>query len=306
MISAQDVIESYVGDVAGHLPLRQRADIARELQGLLNDELQSRAEREGKPADEAMARAVVAAFGNASDVAASYRTGGLLIIPPEQSANFLRASVIGVAIQWAIGIAAAVARIHDGVPESIAGQQWFFTWGLGAFWWPGFMVLCAAVAAWLKTRKPAHSNDGDSNMNSSGLNRIGAGIVLPIALFFMVFYAAPVWFVSHLLPSIDTSWITYTDEFRTERLWALLAYMAGNVALLALFAFRGHESRTSRQFAIVMKVAGIAVMTWCALSGPALVGVEADKLFRLILLILAAVELFDLWRRVSRELILAR
>jgi hypothetical protein len=305
MTSAQDVIESYVADVAGRLPLRKRGDIARELQGLLHDELQARSEAEGHTADEAMARAVVTAFGKPADIAAGYRAGGLLIIPPEQASRFLRASLIGVVIQWAIGIAAAVARVNEGVPESIVVQQWFFSWGLGAFWWPGFMVLCAAVAAWFKTRKQLQS-DAETNVSSSKLNRIGAAVVLPIAIFFTVFYAAPSWFVSHLAPSMDLSWITYTDEFRSERLWALLTYMAGNVALLALFVLRGHESRTSRQFAIVMKVTGVAVMTWCALAGPAFVGSESDKLFRFILLLLAGVELFDLWRRVSREMILAR
>ena len=147
MTSAQDVIDSYVADAAGLLPLRQRMDIGRELQGLLHDELQARAEREGKSADEAMARAVVAAFGSASDVAAGYRTGGLMIIPPEQSARFIKAAVAGVAIQWAIGIADAIVQVNAGASESIIAQRWFFTWGLGAFWWPGFMVVCAAVAA---------------------------------------------------------------------------------------------------------------------------------------------------------------
>jgi len=306
MTSARDVIETYVADVAGRLPLRQRADIARELQAHLNDELQARAEREHRAPDEAMARAVVGAFGAASDVAAGYRPGGLLIIPPEQSASFLKSAIAGVAIQWAIGIAAAVVRVNQGMPESIAAQGWFFSWGLGAFWWPGFIVLCAAASAWLKTRKPAHSSDGDTNMNSNRLNRIGAGIVLPIAFIFTIFYAAPDWFVGHLVPSLDTKWITYTDEFHSMRLWALLAYMAGNIALLGFLAFRGHESRTSRQFAIAMKLTGVSVLAWCALGGPALVGTEADKLFRLILLILALVELFDLWRRVSRELVLTR
>ena len=306
MTSAQDVVESYVGDVAGLLPLRQRADIARELHVLLNDELQARAEREGRAADEAMAREVVAAFGSASDVAAGYRTGGLLIIPPEQTATFLRTAIGGVVIQWAIGGAAAVAHLNAGVPGAIVLPQWFFSWGLGAFWWPGFMVLCAAIAAWLKARKSSRSIDGDSNMTSSRLNRIGAAFVLPIALFFTVFYAAPVWFLSHLVPSMNTSWITYTDEFRTERLWALLGYMALNVALSALLTFKGYESRFSRQFAIAVGLAGVAVMTWCAFGGPALVVPSADQLFRLILAILALVVLVDLGRRVSREMVLAR
>lgn len=306
MTSAQDVIESYVADVGGRLPLGKRADIARELQSLLNDELQARADGAGRPADEAMARAVVTAFGSADEVAARYRSGGLLIIPPEQSARFLSAAVGGVVIQWAIGIAAAIARISDGAPESVVAQQWFFSWGLGAFWWPGFMVFSAAIAAWLKTRKPGTAIQGDTNMNSRSFNRIGAGAALPVALFFTAFYAAPNWFLAHLAPSIDTSWITYTDAFRNERLWALLLYMTGNVGLLALFAVKGHESRVTRQFAIGMGLAGVAVLTWCAFAGPIVVSAQSDQVFRALLVVMALIALTDLWRRVSREMILAR
>jgi hypothetical protein len=45
---ARDIIETFAADVAARLPLAQRADIARELLALLHDEMQARAEAEGR------------------------------------------------------------------------------------------------------------------------------------------------------------------------------------------------------------------------------------------------------------------
>jgi hypothetical protein len=205
-----------------------------------------------------------------------------------------------------VGIAAAIVHLNEGQPSPVVIQQWFLTWGLGALWWPGFLVLCAAASAWLRERKGSQDNEGKTIMNSNTINRAGAALLLPVALCFTIFYIAPDWFVGRLAPWMDTTWITYTSEFRSARLWAMLAYMAGNVALLAVYVWQGFESVASRQFSIAMKVTGVSVLAWCALGGPALMGVESDKVFRSILLILAMVELVDLWRRVSREMLVAR
>jgi hypothetical protein len=314
MTSARDVIETYAADIAARLPLAQRADVARELLTLLNDELQARAEAQNRAPDEAMARAVTTAFGNPATVAAGYRPPGLLIVPPERASDFLTTAISGVVLQWAIGAAAAVSHVHDGVPAVAAAQGWFFSWGLGAFWWPGFIVMCAAVTAWRKARnsqistgsQTSHTYKGDKTMTANALKRIGAAILLPFALFFTVFYIEPDWFVGRIAPWMNTQWITYTDEFRADRLWAMIAYMSANVILLGFFVFDGFESRESRRYAVAVSAGGFAVLLWCALGGPALMVAEADKAFRFILLTLALVELVSLWRRASREAVLAR
>lgn len=311
MTSARDVIETYAADIAARLPMAQRADVARELMSLLNDELQARAQAEGRAPDEATARAVTAAFGKPAVVAGAYRPPGLTIIPPETASNFLTAAISGVVLQWAIGTAAAISRVHEGVSPIAAVQGWFFSWGLGAFWWPGFLVMCAAVAAWSKAlSSTAFANNverkGGTIMTDNTLKRTGAAILLPVALFFTVFYVEPDWFVRQIAPWMNTQWITYTDEFRADRLWAMIAYMSANVVLLGFFVFDGFESRESRRYAIAVSAGGFVVLLWCALGGPAIVTAEADKTFRFILLILAFVEMYTLWRRASRAAVLAR
>jgi len=54
-MTANDLIEAYVTDVARRLPRAQRNDVAFELRALLREELQARAEGAGRDADPAMA-----------------------------------------------------------------------------------------------------------------------------------------------------------------------------------------------------------------------------------------------------------
>ena len=58
MMSANDVIESYVRDVARLLPNKRRDDVALELRALLQEELAGKAEAAGRAPDRAMAMAL--------------------------------------------------------------------------------------------------------------------------------------------------------------------------------------------------------------------------------------------------------
>ena len=58
-MNANDVIESFVTEVALRLPRRQRNDVAFELRVLLNEDLQARAGDTGREADAAMATELV-------------------------------------------------------------------------------------------------------------------------------------------------------------------------------------------------------------------------------------------------------
>ena len=66
-MNANDLIESYVTDVAVQLPRKQRNDVAFELRALINEELQARAEAAGRGVDAAMATEFLQAFGRPED-----------------------------------------------------------------------------------------------------------------------------------------------------------------------------------------------------------------------------------------------
>ena len=91
---ADDVITSYVHDVARRLPRAQRDDVAFELRTLLADDLRARAEAAGRSPDEDMAVEMVRTFGRPSETAVRY-SRPFTIIAPSDTWSFLVAAILG-------------------------------------------------------------------------------------------------------------------------------------------------------------------------------------------------------------------
>ena len=126
-MNANDVIESYVTEVAVKLPRKQRNDVGFELRSLLHEELQSKADAAGREADAGRATELLQAFGWPADVAARYRPA-LTIIDPADGQRFLRTTAIGLAIIWFLGL---VVRLQQPIASTsdflLALSQWWFT-----------------------------------------------------------------------------------------------------------------------------------------------------------------------------------
>ena len=136
-MNANDLIESYVTDVAVQLPRKQRNDVAFELRALLNEELQAKAEDAGRGADAAMATELLRAFGRPAEVAARYRPT-LTIIDPADGRSFLRATVIGLAIIWLAGLLEVLRQpIGSGWDVLQPLGQWWSGTVIPSLWWPG-------------------------------------------------------------------------------------------------------------------------------------------------------------------------
>ena len=101
-MNANELIDSYVADVARLLGRKQRDDVAFELRALLVEELDAKAEAAGRAPDAALATELLAGFGRPAEVAARYQPA-LVMIDPADTRTFVRASVIGVAIWWSPG-----------------------------------------------------------------------------------------------------------------------------------------------------------------------------------------------------------
>ena len=102
-MTADNLVESYLSDVARLLPRRQRHDVALELRTLLTEELAAKAETAGRPADETMAYDLLRDFGRPAEVAARYRPAPA-IIEPADTRRFLRISVAGLLVIWSLGL----------------------------------------------------------------------------------------------------------------------------------------------------------------------------------------------------------
>ena len=99
-MNANEVIDSFVTDVAVLLPRKQRNDVAFELRALINEGLQDRAGAAGRAVDETMAAEFLRTFGRPE-------TGGALLPDADHRrpcgwAPVLRAAGIGLAIVWGL------------------------------------------------------------------------------------------------------------------------------------------------------------------------------------------------------------
>ncbi len=138
------VIDAYVVDVMRRIPGKDRQEVGLELRGLLTEMLDERAQVAGRVADDAMVLAMLRDFGTPAGIAARYRPAAMVILPAEQTRSFVVLSLVGLGLQWAL----TLPRVFDG---SLPIAAWWFSWGLGAFWWPGFMAMMALLVAWLRS-----------------------------------------------------------------------------------------------------------------------------------------------------------
>src|SRR5512135_3638107 len=76
-----NIIDRYVAEVGKHLPGKSRADIEAELRSTLEDMLEDRSQKQGRPADETLAIELLKEYGSPGKVAATYHPTQYLIGP---------------------------------------------------------------------------------------------------------------------------------------------------------------------------------------------------------------------------------
>ena len=201
---ATDVIDSYIDDTVRLLPRRQRDDVATELRALLNEELHARAQESGRPPDESLALSLVRGYGHPNEVAARYQPPWA-IIDPADSTSFVRAAIIGAG---ALVLLSAISRLRPSPPGTADNLV-----TIGILVWLGVLVVAFGAKNWIRRRWPATAlwepRDRDR------VNRLGTAMVVPIATFFVVLYAAPTWVLDQISGGrFDTSWAAYTADFQ--------------------------------------------------------------------------------------------
>ena len=310
-MNANELIDSYVGDVARHLPRNQREDVAFELSALLRDELQAKAEAAGREADAAMAQALLADFGRPADVAARYRPT-VDLIDPADTRSFLRISAIGVAIWWVLGLAAVVTQ-RAGEPGGIAGfgdvlyvlQDWWLGSALAAFWWPGFLLVWFAIAAWSRRRWPRKAAWSPRPTESDRVNRFAyatavAAMILGLAMLLQPSRLLDLVFNGRAAPEAYAA-LTYDQNFLALRAPLLMALLIANVAIYATVAVRGRWTALLRRIEIAIHSALCVVMAWVVLDGRVVQAEPSDEMIKGFLGLLLLVTVIDLGRRVLRQ-----
>lgn len=303
------LIESYVRDVVMSLPRRQRSDVASELRLLLAEELQGRAVAAGRDADSAMALELLAAFGRPPEVADRYRPAGFTIIRPSDAPRFAWVGLGGVALQWVLSLIATYTAPAD---SALPGADWlsrlggwWLSWGLGSFWWPGFLVTFTMIAAaigarhggseeWSPARALALDRDRVRRPLMAlvlALGVVGASLVLAVP-------TLASWAPDLPRPLLDA--FAMDPGFLAWRAPWVLVLWAASFALGIAVLVAGRWSVLTRRLAIVLDLLWIALLLLWATAGPIFLTESADGSTRLLLLLLAAALVLDVALRIRR------
>lgn len=257
-MNPNDVIETYVSDVMARVPGRERDDIGLELRGLLTDMLAERAATGGHPPDDAMVLAMLRDFGTPADVAARYRVPTGIAIPSEQVRKFVVLSLIGIGLQWAL----TLPRVFQGQPI----VAWWFGWGLGAFWWPGFLALMGLLEigvrqlGWFKLAWRPRTVDSERVNRGAMAFGIAGGVVGAAAVAALPFVAAH-------LPGVLPQVSAFDPGFLRVRAWPVLVLWLAMFANMGVVLRQGRWSSATRWVSIVVGLGFVALFAWWLAGG---------------------------------------
>jgi hypothetical protein len=304
-MNANDVIESYVTDVAVRLPRKQRNDVAFELRALLNEGLQDKAEAAGRDADAAMATEFLRAFGRPGDVAARYRPT-LTIIDPADGHSFLRAAVIGLAVIWCVGLLMRLRQPIDSAGEFLGVLgQWWGTTVIPSLWWPGVLVVGFGAASWARRRWPQTSEwkprAGDRIHGSRAAMVMGlVGILCGSFVLIDPRWVLDVFWGGRAAPAAYEA-LTYTDTFLRRQAPWLLVLILLNIPLLITVIVNGRWSAMMRRIELGLSLVTCAVLAWTALDGPVFMAPSSDRTAKFFLVLIVAFTLMNIGIKLYRS-----
>ncbi|HET6587149.1 MAG TPA: hypothetical protein VFG67_05195 [Oleiagrimonas sp.] len=291
-MNPNDVIETFVIDVIRRVPGKDRNDIGLELRGLLGDMLADRAATAGRPADDAMVLAMLREFGTPVEVAARYRSPGTVIIPAEQTRRFALLSLAGIGLQWAL----TLPRVFQGQPVA----TWWFSWGLGSLWWPGFLVMMALAAVGARELGLTRQKWRPSSVDTERVNR-GA---LALGVLWMAIGAAAViclpW-ITRLLPDPLPRIFTFDNDFLHGRAWPVVLLWLDSILIRLMVLTRGRWTQRLRMMDLATNVVWIALLLWWLAAGAIFQAAATDNGAKagigLVILMVAADLAWKLFRR---------
>jgi hypothetical protein len=300
-MTANELIEAYVDDVVRHLDRKRRNDVGVELRTLLSDDLQEQAAIAGRPADVEMAMELLRRFGRPDDVAVRYRKPGFAIIEPVDGPSFARMSAIGMAAIWIVGL--YVTFRDGGGAERLTG--WWMTFGLGAFWWPGFLVVCAGLAAWVRRQFPVADEWKPRLIDRDRVNRPAWILVIAAGTLGTIWLTAPSQFATQLtggrLAQEFYDSLVYDDAFRQVRLPLLLTLLVTHLLFYAALVAQGRWQRLTRRFDIVLSVAVCGLLVWSLAAGPIFQRESSDGVTRGAIALIVLFVIWDIAAKLYRE-----
>jgi hypothetical protein len=304
-MNANDVIESYVTDVALQLPRKQRNDVAFELRALINEGLQDKAEETGRAVDAAMATEFLNAFGHPETVAARYRPT-LNIIDPADGQKFVHATFIGLAIIWGLGLLELLQTAPEvGFLNALA--KWWVGTVVGSLWWPGVLVAGFGISAWVGRRWPQNAQWKPKANDRIRGGRLGMVMGLIGIVFGLYVLTEPRWVLDvfwggHAAP-VAYQALTYTDSFLRLQGPILFVLIMLNIPFFIAVIVKGQHSPMLRRIETASSLIMCAVMVWVIMDGPIFMTKNSDGTAKLLMSLIVVFTLIwmgiEMYRRVK-------
>ena len=327
-----NLIDTYVSEVGRHLPKKTRADIEAEIRSILQDMLEERSQKTGKPVDEEMTLEVLKAYGAPEKVAATY-LGERYLIGPRLYPIFMLVLRIVLMVTGSlaiIGLGIALSQTlgnsqnaFETILKAIANFAASIITALGN------IVLIFAILEWALYRAggkvevkglPKEKEwDPRSLMKISPPNRVKLGEMIAeiigcfAAIVIFNFYPQIIGFTPSLNGVVESgNWavgfgnVTFTPLL-SETFFHFVPYMtlvwALTIILNIVLLRMGYWTAVTRIFLISLKIISIIIVA-AMLAGPSLIAVTTSTLTtaigdadtaRILMIMLTQFVRFALW-----------
>ncbi len=312
-----NLIDTYVSEVGRRLPSKNRSDIEAEIRSILEDMLEERSRKEGRPIDDGMAFDVLKEYGDPEKVAASYLPERYLIGPSlypiflTLAKIILIISLMVVLVGLGVNLGQSAHDFQTGWQIVVQAMSNFFTTVLSSL---ASLVFILAIIEWavnfsggkMDVRELPGKKDWDPHtlVKITPPNRIKLGDTIAeivftfFALILFNFYPQ----VFNLGYSANGNWYFGTGNWTSVPVlsaaffhfvpyltvvWILTIVL--DIILLRL----GYWNTATRSFAIGLKVIQIAISAGM-LAGPSLIALTAANLPATISSISAVQVLIDI------------
>jgi len=297
-MNANEVIESYVIDVALQLPRKQRNDVAFELRALISEGLQDKADAEGRVVDADMAVEFLRAFGRPEEVAARYRPA-LTIIDPADGHRFLRVTIIGLLIIWGLGLLKYFQQpIDPAVGFLGALGQWWGNVLIPSMWWPGVLVVGFGLSSWVGVRWPQSQEwkPRAADRIPGGRTSLVMGVIGILCGVFVLL--DPRWVLDffwngNAAPAAYAA-MTYSESFLQLKGPVLLVLLLVNIPLMIAVIVKGRWSTLLRRMQTVGALATCVAMVWTVMGGPIFMTSTSDKTAKFFMVMIVVITLISM------------
>ncbi len=295
-----NLIDAYVSEIGRRLPRKTRGDIEAEIRSILQDMLDERSQKTGKPLDEEMTLDVLKAYGSPEKVAGTY-LGDRYLIGPRLYPTFmllLRIVLLVVGVVALIGLGIALGHAmnpKEAVQTVLNAIGNFIASALTAF---GNIVIVFAIIEWALYQAGARADfkgipaekEWDPRVllkaSPSNLVKMGETIVEIVGCFAAIaifnFYPQILgfgifsngnWYVGAgnaiSTPLLSPSFFHFVPYLTA--MWVLTILL--DIVLLRY----GHWNNITRIFFIALKIISIAIAA-AMLAAPALLAITTASL----------------------------